>query len=361
MMKGFGMKEKMIISACGFCWSGSGAVLDYLMEFDENQVYKEEFDIAYHPDGLADLDYNLNYNCSKFLSSGVAIPRFKKVANMLLDKRTNGESKKIIKDYLDKLIQVSWVGCEEGQVLIHNQWLYNKIGMRIRYYLIPRLSREFCIKHKIYPLDNMYFSVQPDGFIEKTQDFTDKILTQLGFDMEKNIVLNQAFPGNRPTNSMKYYRNAKAIVVDRDPRDVYIFLKAVFPNNSFSVPLDNVENFIAYFKNMHKTINKEITNNDVLYICFEDLIYEYENTIQKLNAFLDLKNHTYPKKYFKPEKSIANTQVFLRYPEYRQDIKRIECELKEYLYSFESYDYQYTNEDMFDDNPESEKYDFKKK
>ena len=59
----------MIIGCTGFSWSGSSAVTDLLMEYSENQVYRKEFIFAYHPDSLSDLDFHLNDECSKFLST----------------------------------------------------------------------------------------------------------------------------------------------------------------------------------------------------------------------------------------------------------------------------------------------------
>ncbi len=86
----------MIIGTCGFSWSGSSAVADYLAEFEENQVYNEdEFVLAFHPDGLRDLDFQLNCHCSKFLSSTVAIPRFRRVAHYLLEDATHRQIDKI--------------------------------------------------------------------------------------------------------------------------------------------------------------------------------------------------------------------------------------------------------------------------
>ena len=137
----------LIIGVCGFSWSGSGAVMDYLMEFEENQVYTPEFILAYHPDGLRDLDINLNENCAKFLSSGVAIPRFRNIAKSLLSGPTKGLSIKLTEDYLNQLIQSRWIGLEQGQELLHHGWFYRKIGLRIRDKIITKLTPEFCWKY----------------------------------------------------------------------------------------------------------------------------------------------------------------------------------------------------------------------
>ena len=348
----------MIVGICGFCWSGSGAVLDFLMEFSDNQVVSSEFDIAYHPDGLCDLDFNLNENCAKFLSSGVAIPRFRNVSKLLLSSITKGKEKSITEDFIKKITQSKWIGAEEGQVLLHNQWLYNKIGMRIRYKIINRLPMWFCLKHKIYPLNEMYFSVRPQNFYKYAQEYTNNIFESMGLDLKRPIIVNQLFPGNMPSRSMRYFFDSKAIVVDRDPRDVYISLKAVFPGHSYSVPLDNVENFVAYFKNMHSTIKDEIVKPNILYLKFEDFVFKHESVAEKIRSFLNLGIHSDSQKYFVPEQSSANTRVYKKFPEYKDDIKYIEEHLSEYLYDFSNIPESDNSKEMFDDNPRSLGYKF---
>lgn len=349
----------MIIGVCGFSWSGSGAVIDYMMEFEENQVYTPEFIIAYHPDGLHDLDMNLNENCAKFLSSGVAIPRFRKIAASLLDGPTNGNARKLTDDYLSGITQSKWIGLEQGQELLRNRWVYSKIGMRIRNRIITKLDPEICWKYKPYPLSEMEFSICPDNFLPNTQKYVNRVLVEIGLDTKKNIVLNQPFPGNNPVPYMKYFKNSKAIVVDRDPRDVFVFLKYIFPGHSYSVPLQDVNQFCAYFDNMHKNLNEKLENSNVLYLRFEDLVYHYDNTTARICRFLKLGNNDNPRKYFIPEESEANTQVFKRFG-IKEELNVIEKRLSPYLYDFSKVAQQNVKDKFFDDNPKSEMYSFKK-
>ena len=180
----------MIIGCVGFSWSGSSAVTDLLSEYDDNQILRDEFIFAYHPDSLSDLDFHLNTECSKFLSSIVSIPRFKKVCDLLLKKYLKSNLKKIVNNYLDGLIQAQWVGDCQGQILLRNAFVYDFFGQRVMSRrILPKLSYKFSRKNKIYPLSNMYFSIKPEHFIEKTQLFTDEILKAIGFNLEKNIVL----------------------------------------------------------------------------------------------------------------------------------------------------------------------------
>ncbi len=348
----------MIIGVCGFSWSGSGAVIDYLMEFKSNQVYTPEFIIAYHPDGLHDLDINLNENCAKFLSSGVAIPRFRKTANYLLHDLTKGRSKQITEEYLNKLIQARWIGLEQGQQLVRNEWFYKKIGMRIRNNIIAKMSPEFCWNYKPYPLAKMEFSIYPDRFDDATRDYVCSIFETIGLDLNKNIVLNQPFPGNNPVPYMKYYPNSKAIVVDRDPRDIFTSLKYVFPGHSYSVPLQDVNEFCAYFENMHKGIPEKLNHPDVFYMHFEDLVYHYEETTDRILSFLDLNRTEAGTTYFIPDESAANTQVFLKYGA-KKEIDVIENRLSDFLYDFSRVGKPKDSGRMFDDNPKSCGYSLK--
>ena len=353
----------MIIGVSGFSWSGSGAVIDYLMEFPKNQIYANcEFTLAYHPDGLLDLDRNLNENCAKFLSSGVAIPRFRKLAKMLLSRQTKGEIVSLTDEYLKKLVQADWVGLEAGQVLLHNKWIYNNIASRVRHRIITKLPMEFCWRFKPYPLAEMEFSIRPENFSEATLDYTSKVLRACGLNLDRPIVLDQPFPGNNPVPYMKYYQDAKAIVVDRDPRDVFIFLRAVFPGHSYSIPLQDVKEYVAYYKYMHKDLKKDLDDKNVLYIRFEDLIYEYEKTSNRINDFLGLsfEEHKYTKKYFVPEDSMSNTQVYKKYGNYQNEIIYIEKYLKDYLYDFDQHIYRPSSLGIFDDNPRSKKYQIQK-
>ena len=351
----------MIVGVCGFSWSGSGAVLDYLMEFRENQVYTPEFIIAYHPDGLHDLDIDLNQSCAKFLSSGVAIPRYRYIAKSLLSGLTHGASGALTEKYLNELTQAKWIGLEQGQELLRNRWLYRKFGRRIRNHIIAKLPVEFCWKYKPYPLNQMEFSICPDDFDNKTRSYMGEILKAIGLDLKRNIVLNQPFPGNNPVPYMKYFSNAKAIVVDRDPRDVFISLKYIFPGNSYSIPLHDVHEFCSYFLNMHKDLLLTLNDPNVLFVRFEDLIYQYEKTTNQIRDFLGLeKRDSGMKTYFVPEESIGNTQVFRRFGK-KEEISVIEDKLCAYLYPFPPVEPDRDRCHPFDDNPKSINYSFEKK
>lgn len=349
----------MIIGTCGFSWSGSSAVQDFLKEFEETEVYDRiEFILAFHPDGLEDLDYHLNSQCDKFLSSVVAIPRFKRTVNFLLGYQTRGKVRKLTDEYIKKLVQAEWIGCGQGDcVLFKSRFLYFAFAQKIAIpKIIHRLPPKFVRKFKPYPIRNMQYSIRPKDFITITQEYTESILGLLGLDLNKKIVLDQPFSGNNPQNGMKYYRDAKAIIVDRDPRDLYILAKKYYPKRFYQMPYENVKDYVAYYKSMHSTIDENLLNKDVLYVKFEDMIYKYDETADKIKSFLDITGPQKKKKFFDPEISAGNTQLYRRFDDCDEEIKYIEHNLRQYCYDFAHYQIPITKYPVFDEMKELNKH-----
>ena len=148
-------------------------------------------------------------------------------------------------------------------------------------------------------------------------------------------MFDQLVPPSNIKRYIRYMSNLKVIIVDRDPRDTYInFAKAkdhVLPKEA--------EKYCKQYKDVRETLPNEIENKEVLYIKFEDLVYNYEDTTKKIINFLGLseKNHTKKRKIFIPEISKRNTKQWLTRPEFNDKIEYIESNLKEYLYDFDKY------------------------
>ena len=79
-----------------------------------------------------------------------------------------------------------------------------------------------------------------------------------------------------------------------------------------------------------------IDNNQkrIMYVNYEDLIFNYEQTVQELLSKLDVdpELHTKKKQYFDPAKSAKNVGIWKRMKD-SKEIKLIEKELKDYLYT----------------------------
>ena len=334
----------MVIGLCGFGYSGSGAVYDLLREYSGMTVTQDcEMSFVYRPDGITDLQYHL-FHPARFFSSDYAIKRFRNKIHKFFRlhpefwglKDYNGIYK-LTDTYLDSLTDVKWRGW----------WTQDASYMEGTAYFIYRLLNKLTVpvpalnlkmQRKFYYRD-MCLSVCPNSFIEKTQQYLVDLYSILGYDIVNDtVILNQAFSADNPTASSVFYRNAKAIVVDKDPRDLYLLLKRESFKDCAWTPTDNVMDFIKYYRLMRRDyqgINKE---TDLL-IKMEDLVYEYESSVTNIENYLNTKKerHKYPLMYFNPQKSINNTQLFRKYPDMKKDIDLIEKELEDYLYDFDKY------------------------
>jgi hypothetical protein len=147
--------------------------------------------------------------------------------------------------------------------------------------------------------------------------------------------LDQAIPPISFSRYIKYFSSPKAIIIDRDPRDLYVMTKAIWGTGY--IPTQSVEQFINWYSATRLPREKELAdNNDVLFIPFESLIYEYDSSLMKIMNYTGMTEleHARKLKYFNPELSIKNTQVFLQYPQLLNDIKQIEHKLEKFCYDF---------------------------
>ena len=136
---------------------------------------------------------------------------------------------------------------------------------------------------------------------------------------------------------MKFYEDSYAVVVDRDPRDMYIFAKKVLLSKGRFMPTDTVENFIEYYRLLRSGDSYRFENERVLRLRFEDMVYNYDATTKRIDDFLHVVN-TNKKSIFVPEMSAANTNLIRKFPEFAADIAKIEQALPEYLFDFDKYE-----------------------
>lgn len=317
----------MIVSISGFNCTGSSAVIDLLKDSKELIVFDREIMFVYSPDGIMDLEYAI-MNSGTYLCGDVAVHRFQNLCKHIqMPKNKRAKFIKIVNKYLDSLAIATWRGYSSYD-------LYREKGIAfftgyIKKIISCSLFHFFKIHSKIN-YRRMVLSYSDDYFLEKTNVFLLEF-EQLFSANGNNVVFNQFFSAYNPINSMKYSKNSKTIIVNRDPRDVYITEQK--HKDTICFPTNTVENFVAYYKKCFVQ-NKTIDNPNILYINFEDLIYCYKETVQKIEEFLNI-NIDYNKcSAFNPNISINNTQLFLRFHEFDDEIKYIENELHDYLYDF---------------------------
>lgn len=319
-----------VICVAGFGYSGAGAVLDILKEFDQIFVFEKEFRLIKDPDGISDLENALIKDWQE-LKSDIAIRRFKRFMriagrkqslfsdigynfNELFDKQFYKHTSK----YIDALIKIKWQG----------DWPYHLHELRRVKLFYYRLERRLGLNPSAK--DVMYFSYPKKDFYNTTKTYLNNLFTSVVNSQDYDtVVLDQALPPYNPQKYLNYFHKVKVIVADRDPRDIFTELV-----NYPSYPTKPVDNFIQYFKCQRDAVAMDNKSNNILRLRFEELIFDYENGLEKIYNFLGLERHHHSKKmmFFKPEKSLTNIGKWKKY-EAQDDIKKIEKELSPFLYN----------------------------
>ena len=343
----------MIIGACGFGGTGSSAVKDLLKEFNDIQVLdRAESMFAFKVDGMQDLEYHLVKQYSRELSGDVAIKRFldaSRYADVPCVKKLYLDPTKYKNDtikFINSITQATYYGLENFDYE-NTSWMNSFVKLFFKKFIIKYYEQLFRKNYEFWPMRKIRISVNPDNFYENARDYMNKIIENAGGDFSKIIVLDQPFEGNNPTQSFPFFEDPYAIVIDRDPRDLYIASSYQWPDGMF-MPRKNPENFVQYYRRQRECIKYDEDNERVLRVNLEQMIFEYDKTLDLIVKFLGLKkeNHTSKQKYFNPERSIKGTQLYKKILGHDDEIKYIENELKDFLFDFEAYEISKSNTEI---------------
>jgi len=333
-----------IIIPTGYMGSGSSAVTDLIAEFKncKNDFKSYEYVFLHCPDGLFDLEDKL-LTGNNAIRSDEAIRSFEKQMKKLYNKKFwwVGNYQKIIgpnfiklvDNYINNITQFNYKGF---------WYTHEEVNFKMFIKLLIRKPLKIIFKNKFKkPIlkynDGMKISfIEPKQFYKYSREFINNIICEIS-DNSENIILDQfLLPFNLFRLDKYFDNNTRVIVVQRDPRDVYILNKYIWPQKNFEIPVPtDVHEFCKYYKAMRES-EKECNSSKVLRINFEDLIYNYDQTLQLIMNHLDFTEnmHINKKKRFDPNLSIKNTQLFNNHDKYGEEIQIIEQELKDYLYKF---------------------------
>ena len=329
------MENNLFILVSGYCWSGSSAVVDLLKEYSCNIDPGIEFRLIKDPYGINDL-YNAMVVKGDPLNCDIAIKDylwFVECLNRKPSKLKHGLNYqsyfgdnllKYTQEYINRLVQYKYDAY---------WWMFDlkrdKLDM-----LIYKLKLKFLHK-KEQP--QMYFSnITEKSFCEETNTYINKLLLDVvGENKDKNIILDQAVSVFNAPNEMKFLKNRKLIVVDRDPRDVYTELcKGGFLIGEQLIKTRNPMMYVDWHNAWRRNIKQLENNNDILQIKFEDLIIDYADTVKKIEKFLNLdKNmHVFAGEYLDVNMSKKNVGIWKGFLN-NEEIKVFDKYLGNFYYS----------------------------
>lgn len=338
---------KRIVVPTGYMGSGSSAVTALVCEFKEysGKTGSQEFVFLHCPMGVFSLEDQLLIGNNIYISDEY-INLFRNRMKELFDLKFwwPGNYKNFIgpefMNYVDQFIeglidykmdQFWYMNEKPNSFLMTTKKGVQAIGIRFfgkKSFFTPILSQNG-VKFS-YP--------SPEKFYKLASEFINNILNSI--TNEDYIILDQLLLPHNLYRMKHYFEpgEVKVIVVERDPRDVFLQNKYFYTQAHEQIPYPKDVNQFCDFYQKIRTIEKKVDNADILRIHFEELIYEYDNILNKIYDFLDLKPEDHIKKgeIFNPKISINNTQIFHVKEEYFEESKYIEEHLKEFLYPFPS-------------------------
>lgn len=362
-------KIAMNITVTGYFGSGSSAVLDLLSEYSSvGSIVKDkeggyENTTLYHPGGIFDLEDKLLLG-NDIHRSDEALRTFK-TEMMRLNENDFGwygsfealfgkQFENILNEFIEDLkpfeINARYYGqCEK---VIFNP-LKIPVQMAAKVLLgrtIYKWGRQFIYKSGCH---NMFVAFpSPEEFYKAAKKFVKNFLNLYSEDGKEHTVFDRLLLCHNLYRIPQYFGDDFRVVrVQRDIRDVYFFNKYLWKEiNAGTMYPDDMETFIDYWKRIN-AVEKPIKDSRILTINFEDLIYRYDDTVNKIEEHcgLNSKDHVLKKERFDPQKSIKNTQVFRLRAQWKPELQVIENQLSDYLYSF-PYENVTAVDDMFDDS-----------
>ena len=332
-----------IITCASYYGVGSSSVTDFFSEFDGCASLGDyELRFAEEPYGISDLEYNLIENNHRHNTSH-AIKKFIKQSEFFNGSRFRKKYRKIFGDdyrkytdeYVDAITELkskSWWHydlIERGKFLCLLDFAIEKAHAK---FISPVESRKTLFARNEI---GYYSRISKEQFYEKTREYTNKLMTSANKSNASFMMVDQLVPPSNIKRYLNYFDDIKVIIVDRDPRDMFLLNK--YPWREGIIP-EPVEDFCEWYR-ITRAHRKEddIDSEKVKFIRFEDMIYNYDQTTKELMDFVGIskEQHVRPKTVFKPEVSIKGTNLTSEYPMAKEEVEYVEKHLKEYLYPYE--------------------------
>ena len=262
-----------IVSVQGFGYSGSGAVLDLLREYEDTHVLGyidpeacksktakgvSEIEIIRMPGGLYDLENNIEVD-NVFINDALLNRTVKLFESSALYK---------MDDYMKNLFAVFFRKITTLRMTSLSQTYYN-----------GHLSNP-------YEVLDIYFkrTLSRDIFIETSKQFLISIFNHVN-DNSKYMVVDQLFSDTdlNIERNKKYIPNLKMIVVVRDPRDIYAW--AILKDIEW-IAHNTVDDFIQWYECQYKNSLALRSTTNCLVVDYENLVLQYNYMVEKIESFI---------------------------------------------------------------------------
>jgi hypothetical protein len=284
----------MIIDVSGYSYSGKGAVMDILRDFSGVHVHKKEFEflLLRAPDGILDLRHALVENVSH-IRLDLAIRRFIRLTNVLSSDKTSIRRPLSLINPSGQQYSKFFPGFEELTDNFINSIVASQSN---EYWPFPSLylsstnSLIYKIKNILFRAGfnnkfNSYLSQQE--FDQIASEYVKKVLFSCVPKNNNLVVTSNMLETFNPNIMLKLINPCKLIIVDRDPRGIYLSM----PKNKQNNEQDNIESvkeFIIKFKYLRSPqFASNLKNKEILIVKYEEIFSNFDHFLNRLCVFID--------------------------------------------------------------------------
>lgn len=338
------MNDVTYILVGGFHGSGSSAVVDLLKEYEGFYDCGAEIRTICDPYGIKNLEQvlvddwdwiNASAAISDFLDLAKKCSRQGGGRNLFsrfglnYSKTINSKFMEITYRYVNKLTDFTYT----------RDFYYHKAKKKYWKYVFDRcrFAAEYYTHGKLKWANRKqisYFSKPTrEQFSKATQEYFDELFADI--IKQKNIkyvILDLAIAPRDALLMYRYFRKAKMIIVERDPRDI---LANLLKRGTYCEDWETKEgggNFVMWQKAMRDGIPED---KNIMTVHFEDVVLNTNQTVHELANFIgfDESKHEYPNEFFRPEISSKNIGYWQDYMESNKDAMEVIIrEMNQYFY-----------------------------
>lgn len=336
---------KMILTTTGCYGTGSSAITDLIKEFDGvTCVSDNEIRLLYDPDGVSDLEYSLVENPNRHNSSQ-SIKRFMRRMEEMdhilfvsrFKKYFGEEFLNVINAYIEKLTVNKYKGTWHFDVYDRGKWFYvfSRTYAKCTTLLAKVLHTRISELDPVLEREYAYLSVTEEReFLSATKQLVDDLARMINKDKNEFVFMDQLVPPSNFERYIRYFSDVRIVLVERDPRDIFILEKEIWKGRV--APVTNVEDFCKWYIWTRQLYEKNRFPEQVLFVQFEDMIYRYDETRQKVIKHFGIERLQCKrqKEYFDPARSVVNTRLWEKIGGFEKEIQYIEKHLIRYCYNY---------------------------
>lgn len=278
-----------LVDIAGYSFSGKSALYEYVAQLPGFHGFgvEFEFDLIRAPGGLLDLRHSLVFDWSLPRSSN-AIQNFMRLTYFLggtrsiFDRLTRGGARYgeyfpdfdgATQEFVSELISAEWTG----------YWPFSE------YLTSPFLIPFVKVLNRIRSNNKKVFLSRPSDseFESLCQHYLSRLIASATPPKKRTVITSNAFDPSSPGPFMALVESSKCIVVDRDPRDIYLSAMTANDAKVGRVAVGNdVKSFVRRF--IAVRMPRSDAGDRVLRIFFEDFALRKESVIQRLHRFLEI-------------------------------------------------------------------------